>query len=129
MTLLALSGLVLVLGAVGGAIHSLMPDTTVPDAPHKGPFEILRNIALGAVAAWVSWGVYGPFASSGFTGTASFELSLSAAAGALLVGIAGSRWLAKEVENKIQKTLIRDQMNANSDFQKSIKSKYPRLRL
>lgn len=127
MTIVALSGIVLLAGAVGGVVHSIMPDSTLP-AQRKGAVEIIRNIVLGAVAAWVSWGVYGPFASAAITGTSSTELTISALAGAFLIGVGGSRWLAKEVENKLQKKIISDQMKVDKAFKNTI-DKYPQLRL
>jgi hypothetical protein len=99
-------------GAAGGVINALITDNGF--AMPKRDDGILRpgwigNSLVGGVAAAVSWSLYGPLAGmsilaitaeqSAATGT----LTLSAIGGAILVGVAGARWLSNEVD----KTLLR----------------------
>jgi hypothetical protein len=105
-------------GAVGGAINALTSDNgfLLPKSEEANGTTIVRpgylgNIGIGAVAAVVSWGLYGPLSSYvvvGFgaqpaVGSQPGGLSLAALVGAILVGVGGARWLSNEVD----KTLLR----------------------
>jgi hypothetical protein len=63
----------------------------------------LGNALIGGVAASVSWSLYGPFAGVSITAATGIEtatkgdLTLAAIGGAILVGVAGARWLSNEV--------------------------------
>ncbi|VVB72709.1 Uncharacterised protein [uncultured archaeon] len=87
-------------------------------APRKETIDgetILRpgfagNILLGSAAAFISWGLYGAFSSAviyggvagvGAPGADDVYVSISAVAGAVLVGIGGARWLTNEVDKKL----------------------------
>ena len=115
MTLWVLLAIVFVAGAVGGVINAWMSDNgfMLPRTEESGGNLFIRpgflgNIITGGVAACVSWGLYGPFAAayivggpaSGAAGAAP-GLTLSALVGALLVGVAGARWLTAEVDKKL----------------------------
>ncbi|MGH9337127.1 MAG: hypothetical protein ACRD21_25565, partial [Vicinamibacteria bacterium] len=69
----------------------------------------LGNILIGAIAAAISWGLYGPFSGYPLFGDTSTDtskpifLTLTALVGAVLVGVGGARWLTNEVD----KTLLR----------------------
>lgn len=107
-------------GAVGGAVNALLtdngfifPKTEVVDtAPIWRP-GFLGTMAVGAAAATVSWGLYGPFASYAILGSASAPgvavagsvvgLTLSALVGALLVGMGGGRWLTDQADKGMLK--------------------------
>jgi hypothetical protein len=64
------------------------------------------NIIVGAVSAVVSWALYGSgagvdIAIANASARELISLRLSALAGALLVGIAGARWLSSEVDKAL----------------------------
>jgi hypothetical protein len=98
-------------GLVGGTFNALLSDNGF--ALPKYTAGILRpgwlgNALTGGVAAAVSWCLYGPLAGVSIvavtgSGATKGELTLSALGGAILVGIAGARWLSNEVD----KTLLR----------------------
>jgi len=106
-------------GAVGGIVNALLSDNgfILPRPETVGQGRIIRpgfigNVVLGGVAACISWGLYGAFASAYVAGGPSptgegasqaLGLTLSALVGAVLVGVGGARWLTNEVD----KTLLR----------------------
>jgi len=70
----------------------------------------VTTVLGGVVAALVSWGLYGSgagveLAKSASAGSPRAEISLtfSALAGALLVGVAGARWITNEVDKRLLK--------------------------
>jgi hypothetical protein len=112
---------VFLVGAVGGVVNALMTDNgfILPKSEDvDGKTTVLRpgylgNILIGAVGAVVSWGLYGPLSSFNIVGTsealtanASPErvgLTLAALVGAVMVGVAGARWLTSEVDKNLLK--------------------------
>ncbi len=116
MSLLIPLGIILASGAFGGIINAIVSDNGFirPREEKVDNVTIVRpgfmgNILLGAVAAFISWGLYGAYsaviaynASTGL-GTEGISISISAIAGAILIGIGGARWLTNEVD----KTLLR----------------------
>lgn len=108
-------------GAVGGVINALMTDNGFLLPKHEdanGGARIFRpgylgNVVIGAVGAVVSWGLYGPLSSYLIAGTAEaisatirperVGLSLASLVGAVLIGVAGSRWLTSEVDKSMLK--------------------------
>ena len=104
-------------GAVGGIDNALVSDNGFirPSEETTGDVTIIRpgfagNILLGAMAAFISWGLYGAFsnvavwgATSGM-GTEEITVSISSIAGAVLMGIGGARWLTNEVDKKLLRT-------------------------
>jgi hypothetical protein len=112
-TLLAVVGTA---GAVGGIINALLTDNgfILPHPEDAEHGSILRpgfigNILIGAVAATISWGLYGPFATAfiiasrpeGQPSPPGSGMSLSSVVGAVLVGIGGAKWLTNEVDKKL----------------------------
>lgn len=96
---------ILASGALGGFINALLAgDLHLPHRRGKiySPGWI-GNVVIGAVAALVYWGLYGPLAKSlvlGATATASATLTVAEIAGSILTGVAGGRILTSEVEKK-----------------------------
>ncbi|MBN1311393.1 MAG: hypothetical protein JXB30_08235 [Anaerolineae bacterium] len=103
-------------GAVGGIVNALLSDNgfVLPKPEKVGTSQIIRpgflgNALISGVAACVSWGLYGPFAAVYIAGgapqpsgeTTSPGLTLSALVGAVLVGVAGARWLTNEVDKNL----------------------------
>jgi hypothetical protein len=103
-------------GFIGGVVNALISDNgfllpraekSVADQTIWRP-GFLGTAFVGAIAAGVSWGLYGPFAAYVFvsapadtTSTQSMGLTLASLAGAVLVGIAGARWLTNEVDKSL----------------------------
>lgn len=110
-------GIIMLSGGVGGIVNALVSDNGFvrPIKETAGSVTIIRpgfagNILLGAVAAFISWGLYGAFSNvavwgalSG-PGTAEVTVSISSIAGAVLVGIGGAHWLTNEVDKKLLQT-------------------------
>jgi len=117
MSLWLLLIIVMVFGCIGGFANSIIYNKgfTKPHSEAADKAGIWRpgwlgNCFLGGIAAVISWGLYGPFASAFLvggpasgseTGTLVPGLSLAAAVGAILVGIGGARWLTTEVDKKL----------------------------
>jgi H+/Cl- antiporter ClcA len=106
-------GIVLFAGIIGGLVNAVLSDNGFiwPRYQDRDGVKILRpgvlgNCLVSAVAAFVSWGLYGPAAAVhlvGATNPTPLPLTLTAGmvAGALLVGIAGARWLTNEVDKDL----------------------------
>jgi len=120
MSLLLLSIIVFVLGLLGGFLNAATSDNLflLPKKVENGKIYRLGcivTVLIGGIAAFLSWGLYGPYAtayiisgpqsSSGSTAQ-EFGLTLSAIAGAILVGFAGTKWLTNEVDKKLQNATI-----------------------
>jgi hypothetical protein len=119
MSLWWLMLLIAAAGAVGGIVNAYISDNGFvfpkrEPASSKGDGEILRpgflgNLFVGAIAAVVSWGLYGPLASFVIAGTseaiaqnpATSGVTLAAVTGAIIVGVGGARILSSEVDKKL----------------------------
>ncbi len=105
-------------GGVGGVVNALMTDNgfALPRFEQATTgVNILRpgfvgNVIIGAVAALISWGLYGPLATYVVLGSddalktnssAAIGLSLASLVGAALIGIGGARWLTNEVDKNL----------------------------
>ncbi|MDF3308871.1 hypothetical protein P3H15_28030 [Rhodococcus sp. T2V] len=106
-----------VAGAVGGVAAALMSEDrgfVLPKKVTEASGTIVRPgfialVVIGAVAGLLSWGLYGPLANAGlFEEVDSSWLTLSAIAGAALVGTGGSKWLSGHVD----KTLLQQAASA-----------------
>lgn len=110
-------GIVFLGGAVGGIINALISDNgfVLPREEIINNVCIVRpgiagNVLIGAVAAFISWGLYGSysgvliFSGSSGIGMSELNLTLSSVAGAILIGIGGARWLTNEVDKSLLKT-------------------------
>src|SRR5829696_4579097 len=113
MTFWVITGIIILAGMIGGAINALLSDSGGFTFPTKEKIENktiwkpggIANVLFGGVAAFISWGLYGPFSQlvlipSATSGDGPF-LALETLVGALLVGIGGSRIITSEVEKKI----------------------------
>jgi len=119
-------------GAVGGIVNALMTDNgfILPKSESvEGGMTILRpgyigNVVIGSVGAVVSWGLYGPLSSVLIAGTAEalaanvspdkVGLSLASLVGAVMIGVAGARWLTNEVDKNLLKAAAAQAAGANS---------------
>jgi hypothetical protein len=86
--------LVLVAGAVGGLIGSFVNGK--PSAAFGNWPILILNTLIGAVAAGVSWLLYGPW-SQAQIGATGITMTASTLGGAVLVGMVGSAWLTKAI--------------------------------
>lgn len=101
---------IFIAGAIGGVVNAIISDNgfIMPFAEKINGVRILRpgylgNVLIGAVAAVVSWGLYGPLASANIFDHYEFSLTPSTLTGAILVGIAGAKWLTNEVDKSLLK--------------------------
>ncbi len=110
---------VAIAGGIGGVLNALMtdkgfrlPSMVVVDANTILQPGWIGNVVIGAIAAVISWGLYGPLASYTIAGTTQaitsaanspekIGLALSSLVGAVLVGVAGARWLTNEVDKNL----------------------------
>ena len=111
MSLWALLAVVFGAGAVGGIVNALTTENgfVLPRRELVNGVWVLRpgfllNIFVGGVAGAVSWSLYGPLATRYVIGGTGIDgdlgLTLTGLAGAVLVGVAGARWLTSEAEKK-----------------------------
>ena len=100
-------------GAVGGVINALLTDNGfVLPTRMNGVLcpGFLTNILVGAFSAFASWAFYGSGASIDLaqaTERTQISLRFSALAGALLVGVAGARWITSEVDKQLLKETVK----------------------
>ena len=99
-------------GAIGGLANLLLAGDGFHLPKYDPPTGIylpgfLGNIAIGGIAAVVSWGLYGPFSSTVIIGAGRLDghddpsVTLASRVGAILVGTGGARWLASEVDKRL----------------------------
>ncbi|MBD2561725.1 MULTISPECIES: hypothetical protein [Nostoc] len=104
-------------GAAGGVVNALLSDNGFI-LPRKESGILcpgfLTNVFIGAFAAFASWSFYGSgagieLAKKAANGTVREEISLtfSALAGALLVGVAGAKWVTGQVNEMLLKTSVK----------------------
>lgn len=102
-------------GAVGGVINAMLSGhrLTLPSY-QEGVWcpGFIGNVLIGAVAALTSWALYGSGAGvelgSNPTLRAEISLKLPALAGALMVGMAGAKWLTSESDKGLYKESIKE---------------------
>ena len=105
-----------VAGAVGGLANALfdqgglaLPETVVVQGSRVLMPGFIGNMVVGAIAAVLSWSLYGPFAERSILSRSDVQaaaprpvaLSLAALAGAVLVGFSGGRWITAEAEKRL----------------------------
>jgi hypothetical protein len=108
------AALIALAGAFGGGINALLSDNGFL-LPHweEGIWcpGAISNIVVGAFAAFASWAFYGAGAGVELLGGASersqISLRFSALAGALLVGVAGAKWITNEVDKQMLKESVK----------------------
>jgi hypothetical protein len=129
---------VLIAGAVGGVVNALMTDNgfvlpkseKVNDTTSIWRPGYLGNVLVGAVAAVVSWGLYGPLSAYFIVGTEQAPvvnvvervgLSLASLVGAILIGAGGARWLTSEVDKNLLRGAATQAAGAPSSSVASLK--------
>lgn len=114
MSIFQLLAAVALAGVIGGLVNALTSDNgfILPKKEQIDKLTILRpgylgNAFMGAVAATISWGLYGPLATYYVLGgvkdpaASPAGLTLSALFGAVLVGVGGAKWLTNEVDKSL----------------------------
>lgn len=98
--------LVLACGGLGGLVNALLAgDLHLPHREENiySPGWI-GNVVVGAVAALVFWGLYGPMAKVAIIGTAVSNVpavfTIAELAGSVVTGIGGGRILSSDVEKR-----------------------------
>ena len=133
MSLWVILLIIFVAGAVGGIVNALLSDNgfILPKPEKTGGTGIIRpgflgNALISGVAACISWGLYGPFAAVYIAGGpkptgdgSQAGLTLSALVGAVLVGVAGARWLTNEVDKNLLKAAASKAAASPADSEKS----------
>jgi hypothetical protein len=108
----AILAVILVAGGIGGLLNALLTDNGFlkPCTEKTAGVDVWRpgfvgNVAVGAGAALISWGLYGPLAMTSVLplapGAAQAALTVSSLAGAGLCGVGGARWLSAEIDKKM----------------------------
>jgi hypothetical protein len=95
------------LGAVGGLVNcAIAGEFALPrvdrDAKVWRPGWI-GNVVIGAVAAPVIWGIYGPLAGHTVTGTDNIDLTLAQLFVSIVIGIGGGRILTLEAQKQAER--------------------------
>ena len=118
MNIFGLLGIVAACGAVGGVIATLTSEDRgfpLPGTVENTGGKVWRPgwiglIIIGAVAAAVSFALYGPLTGQTVIGgpdnpnagaADDYGLTLAALGGAVLVGAGGSKWFASQVDKRI----------------------------
>lgn len=118
-------GLIAAAGALGGVANSLLTDGGFKP-PHKdsevGIWQIgfVGNILLGAFAAVLSWGLYGPLKDAVLVGShpsgeVTAVLTVTALVGAALAGAGGSRIITSEIDKRLMVSAASNAAKAASD--------------
>lgn len=98
-------------GAIGGVVNAIITNNGFiwPYVEQVNGIRITRpgfvgNVFVSAVAAVLSWSLYGPFAEANLLlEDQALSLTPSTFAGAVLAGIAGAKWLTNEIEKRLLK--------------------------
>jgi hypothetical protein len=106
MSLWLLLGFVFIFGGVGGLVSSLLNDNglLLPKKIPRGDGNVIfspgfiGNMLTGAVAASVSWLLYGPLSQIQIgTAPGTQTMMVATLGGAVLIGMVGSAWLINAV--------------------------------
>ena len=98
-------------GAVGGLFNALLTDNGFVLPKRDERTNVLRagflgNIMIGALAAAVTWGLYGPakdvvvYGTSPMKAALVYTISLTSLAGAVLAGVGGARVITGEIDKR-----------------------------
>ena len=129
MTDWEMAGIIFVAGGVGGLLNALGVGRGVGEMaielPHRQPSPADSNarawdpgfitpVVTGALAAVASWALYGPIAGVKLGG-APPDLTWAAMLGAVLVGVAGARWIDAEIDKRVLKETAVRAANGDAD--------------
>jgi hypothetical protein len=104
-------------GAMGGVVSALLSEDrgiALPKSVRTDGGAVLRpgflgHILVAAVAAFMSWGLYGPLTDQVLFGANpdgsppahSYGITAAAVAAAVGVGVGGAKWLSNHVDKKL----------------------------
>lgn len=137
MPILTELGIILLTGAMGGALNAFISDNgfALPRAENINNVTIFRpgfigNIIIGAIASLVAWGLYGSYSSAVIfgpqagVGAEDIGISISSLASSLLVGIGGARTLTNEVDKSLLKVAAVTAAASNQSFEEAQRIAY-----
>jgi hypothetical protein len=104
-------GIIAGAGAIGGVVNALLSSNgfALPKISNAIlQLGIIGNLLLGAFAAVISWGLYGPLKDAVLLGTQPASrlpanLTVTAVVGAALAGAGGARVVSNEIDKKFFK--------------------------
>ena len=104
-------------GAAGGIVSAFLSEDRGFALPTKVPVDgttvlrpgFLGHIVVGAIASFISWGLYGPFTDQVLIGSNpdgsppadTFGITAAAVAAAAGVGVGGAKFLSNYVDKKL----------------------------
>ncbi len=131
-TVWAILGIVAAAGALGGLFNGLLSDSGVAlpgmdETSHIFKLGIVGNILIGAFAAVLTWGMYGPLKDAVLVGPhpageVSATLTVTAFIGAMLAGAGGARVVTGEIDKRFLRSAAADAAKSqpNTDLAKTI---------
>ena len=135
MSLATLLVIIFIAGGIGGLANALLSENgflkwksdKVGDQKIWRP-GILGNVLISGIAACISWGLYGPFAAyyifGGLNSAGEMKavgITLSSLVGAVLVGIAGAKWLTNEIDKTLLRKTATNAAASHADINKAAK--------
>ena len=107
-----MAGVIAAAGAVGGVVNALLSSSSgysIQWPKDKGDIlqlGVLGNVLLGAFAALITWGLYGPLKDAVLlgstpTGGLPVNLTVTAVIGAAVAGAGGARIVSNELDKQI----------------------------
>ena len=95
------------LGAVGGLVNSAIAgEFALPHIDREAKVwrpGWIGNVVVGAVAAPVIWGIYGPLAGHAITGSDKIDLTLAQVFVSIVIGLGGGRILTLEAQKQAER--------------------------
>jgi hypothetical protein len=107
------AALIATAGGLGGVVNALFSGNGFALPKYRNGIlcpGFLSNVLIGAFAASASWAFYGSGAGIELAHPAErteVSLRFSALAGALLVGVAGAKWITNEVDKQMLKESVK----------------------
>jgi hypothetical protein len=107
MTVVAAAAVIAGLGALGGLVNcAIAGEFALPHIDRQAKVwrpGWIGNVVVGAVAAPVIWGIYGPLAGHSVTGTEAIELTLAQVFISIVIGLGGGRILTLEAQKQAER--------------------------
>jgi hypothetical protein len=120
MTVVAAAVVIGGLGAVGGLVNcAIAGEFALPHMDRQAKVwrpGWIGNVVVGAVAAPVIWGIYGPLAGRSITGTEPIELTLAQVFISIVIGLGGGRILTLEAQKqseRVAKNFVTEMVEEN----------------
>jgi hypothetical protein len=95
------------LGAIGGLVNcAIAGEFALPHIDREAKVwrpGWIGNVVVGAVAAPVIWGIYGPLAGHAITGADKIDLTLAQVFVSVVIGLGGGRILTLEAQKQAER--------------------------